>query len=364
VKGSVYMRWAKEHAAARYNLANSGLLPCTEADLAFGPEDVRLHPGAVASADGWPALREAIAETYGAHPDQVTLAQGTSMANFLALATLVEPGDRVLVEQPTYEPLLAILRFLGAEVARFRRPFSQGFRWDPGEIRDLLRRPARLVVITDPHNPSGVAAETAEVAALGELAAAAGASVLVDEVYRDVAFERAPPSHVHLGPCFLATSSLTKSYGLSSLRCGWVLSTPEISQRMLRVNDFLAATGPLPTESLAVAAFRQLPRLTERARALLTPNREQIRRFLAAHTDWLEVVIPDHSMMVFPRLLRESDSQALHDRLRPRETSIVPGRFFDSPDHFRLGFAVRPEDVARGLEEVSGALRSGSRRSG
>lgn len=358
MKGSVYMRWAKEHAAARYNLANSGLLACTEADLALGPEDLRLHPGSISNIDGWPPLGEAIAGTYGVHPDQVTLAQGTSGANFLALATLVEPGDRVLIEQPTYEPILAILRFLGAEIVRFQRPFAQGFRWDPDELRDLLRRPARAVVITDPHNPSGVTAEPADLAALGELAAAAGAWVLADEVYRDVAFAQAPPSHVHLGPHFLATASLTKSYGLSSLRCGWVLSPPDLSRRMLRANDFMGASGPLPAESLAVAAFRQLPRLTERARALLTPNREQIRRFLADHADHLEAVIPEHSMMVFPRLRREADSQALYDRLRVRETSIVPGRFFDSPDHFRLGFAVRPEDVEEGLARLSEALRT------
>ncbi|HYX25519.1 MAG TPA: aminotransferase class I/II-fold pyridoxal phosphate-dependent enzyme, partial [Thermoanaerobaculia bacterium] len=106
MKGSVYMRWAKEHAAARYNLANSGLLGCSAEDLVLEPGDVQVNGD---NRDGYQPLLEAIAALYGVAPESVVTAGGTSGANFLALATLVEPGDLVLVEQPTYEPILAIL---------------------------------------------------------------------------------------------------------------------------------------------------------------------------------------------------------------------------------------------------------------
>ena len=119
-RGSVYMRWAKEHAAARYNLANSGLLGCSAADLVLEPEDVQIN---AASRDGYPPLLEAIAARYGVSPGQVVTAPGTSGANFLAFAALVGPGDEVLVERPTYEPLLAALGFLGARIERFERRF-------------------------------------------------------------------------------------------------------------------------------------------------------------------------------------------------------------------------------------------------
>jgi hypothetical protein len=63
-------------------------------------------------------------------------------------------------------------------------------------------------------------------------------------------------------------------------------------------------------------------------------------------------------MIVFPRLKFAADSESLHDRLREFETSIVPGKFFESPSHFRLGFAVSPEDVAVGLGNLSRVLRA------
>jgi aspartate/methionine/tyrosine aminotransferase len=356
-KQSVYMRWAKEHAAARYNLANSGLLGCTTADLAFEPGDLLVNAPDAGSRDGYPPLKEAIATRYGVTPAQVVLAEGTSGANFLAFSALIEPGDEVLIEQPTYEPLLAALGFLGARIRRFARNFEDRYRPDFEHLRQQLSAGVSLVVLTNPHNPTGVLLSPADVGEIGRLAAAAGARVLVDEVYRDTWFEEAPPSHVHLGPHVLATNSLTKAYGLSGLRCGWVLASEEIADRMRRTNDLMGAVGSMPGQTLAAAAFRQLPRLAARSRAILDPNIELVHAFLKEHEEQLECVVPERSMTVFPRLKKEADSEPLHDRLRQLETSIVPGKFFEAPRHFRLGFAVRTEDVAMGLERLGRGLR-------
>jgi aspartate/methionine/tyrosine aminotransferase len=354
VKGSVYMRWAKDHAAARYNLANSGLLGCSTEDLVLEPGDVQVNGP---NHNGYPPLLEAIAKQYGVTAGQVVTAAGTSGANFLAFAALLEPGDGVLIEQPTYEPLLAALSFLGGRIRRFRRRFENGYRFDLSEIRSLLAGRVRLVVLANPHNPSGVLLPPEEMAELGRLAERVGAFVLVDEVYRDIWFEAAPPSHVHLGPHFLATSSLTKSYGLSGLRCGWILCAPEVADRLRRTKDLMESVGSVPSDTLAAAAFRQLPRLIERSRAIMDPNVAQVRSFLTSHEEWLDCVVPPRSMTVFPRLRREEDSEPLHDWLRGRETSIVPGKFFEAPRHFRLGFAVKPEDVAAGLRHLGEGLR-------
>jgi aspartate/methionine/tyrosine aminotransferase len=354
MKGSVYMRWAKEYAVARYNLANSGLLGCSTDDLVLEPGDLQVNG---ATRDGYLPLLAAIAARYGVAPEQVVTAPGTSGANFLAFAALVEPGDEVLVERPTYEPLLAALGFLGARVRRFERRFENGYHLDLDEIRSQLTDGVRLVVLANPHNPSGVLLPPEEVAQVARLAALVGAHVLVDEVYRDIWFEDAPPSHVHLGSNVLATSSLTKSYGLSGLRCGWILCAPDVARRLWLTRDAMQAVDSVPSDTLAAAAFRQLPRLAARSRSILGPNIAQVRAFLAEHEEWLDCVVPLRSITVFPRLRKEEDAGPLHDWLRSRETSIVPGTFFEAPRHFRLGFAVMPEDVASGLERLADGLR-------
>lgn len=351
------MAWAKHHAGARYNLANSGIIGCETGELPPGMGDVMVNGP---NHEGYAPLKEAIAAKYGVSAASVVTAQGTSMANFLAMATLLEPGDEVLIEQPVYDPIISAARYLGARVERFARRMENGWQIDPEEIEGRISSRTRLIVISSPHNPSGVAVEPAILARIGEIAAAAGSFVLVDEVYRDILFEEAPPTAASLGPHFLATSSLTKSYGLSGLRCGWILCDPAIAERARRLNDIFGAVGSMPSDSLATAAFGYLPLLEARTKSIIEPNMRLVTDFLAAHEDSLEWVMPKRTMIVFPRLRvrgEAGDTWLLHDRLRRLETSIVPGSFFESPDHFRLGFAVRTADVEVGLGHLSAVLR-------
>jgi aspartate/methionine/tyrosine aminotransferase len=354
MKHSVYMTWAKYQAGARYNLANSGILGCSLSDLPITLDDVQLNGP---NHEGYAPLKEVIAAKYDVAPAQVIIAQGTSMANFLAMATVLERGDEVLLEHPVYDPLWSALHYLGAEVKRFHRTLANGWQIDVDEVKKLLTARTRLIVLTSPHNPSGVVVEQTTLKQLGELAAAVGARMLVDEVYRDILFEHAAPVAAQYGNQFITTSSLTKSYGLSGLRCGWVLCAPELAEKMWRLNDLFGAVGSMPSDALAVAAFRHLPMLEARTRSLLEPNQKLVREFLQAHTDELECVVPAASMTVFPRLKKQADSEPLHDLLRQFETSIVPGKFFEEPRYFRLGFAVQPADVAVGLQNLASALR-------
>src|SRR5205085_823308 len=141
---------------------------------------------------------------------------------------------------------------------------------------------------------------------------------------------------VHLGPTFVVTSSLTKVYGLGGLRCGWVLAEPELARRLWRLSDLHDNNAPFVSQQLSHIAFSELPALADRAHALLDANRALADAFFGARRD-LEVVRPPHGTIVFPRLVT-GDVDALCARLRDRyETTVVPGRFFELPSHFRLG---------------------------
>ncbi len=353
MKNSVYMTWAKHHAGAKYNLANSGILGCNVSDLTISMDDVAVNGP---NHEGYAPLKEMIAERYNVAPENVVTSQGTSMANFLAMATIIERGDEVLIEQPTYDPFLGVAEYLGADVKRFTRKFENGFQLDLDELKSLITAKTKLIVISNPHNPSGVNIDSGTLAQLGELAASVGAYVLVDEVYRDILFQDVAPVALNLGSQFITTSSLTKAYGLSGLRCGWILCVPELAERMRRLNDLFGAVGSMPSDALAVAAFRQADQLLTRTRSIIEPNQQLIRKFLSTHEEFLDYVLPPHTMIVFPRLKHQNDSEPLHNLLRSYETSIVPGKFFEDARHFRLGFAVLPADVEIGLGFLSQAL--------
>lgn len=132
VMSSIYMQWAKTRQGARYNLATSGLITYPLSGLPVKLED--LSPLARGGSYGYPPLQEALAAHSGVSTENVVAADGTSMANYLAMAALLEPGDEVLMEHPTYELLLASLGHLQAEVHRFPRRAEAGFALDPAEI--------------------------------------------------------------------------------------------------------------------------------------------------------------------------------------------------------------------------------------
>ena len=354
---SAYMYWARTRSNVRFNLASSGIRNLPLSALQTRLDDLELTgPGDY----GYQPLQKLLAARYGVDPGWIVAATGASMANHLAMAAVVEPGDEVLIEQPTYELLLNVAQYLGAKIIRFDRRFDNAFRLEPTEIERAVTRQTRLIVLTNLHNPSGVLIEQSTLREIGEIAHSVGARVLVDEVYLDLAFQRPQRSSIHLGKQFIVTSSLTKAYGLSGLRCGWIFAEPELAQRMWRLNDIFAATPVHLADQLSVVALERLPEIAAQTCRLLEANRALLKQFLdsrshASHGD-LSFIWPAFGTIVFPRLLG-GDVDSFCNRLREKyETSVVPGSFFEMPQHFRIGVGGETAMVAEGLKRLSAAL--------
>lgn len=350
---SDYMLWAKTQSRAQFNLATSGVGAFPLAELAHGPLEID-RPGGY----GYAPLQQAIARHCGVEPECVVAAAGTSMANHLAMAALLEPGDEVLIEHPAYELLVAAARFLGAEVKRFQRSEESGYALDAVEVRRALTPATKLIVVTNLHNPSSALAPDAVLREIGDLARSVGARVLVDEVYLDAVYENTPHTAYQLGPEFVVTNSLTKVYGLGGLRCGWILAEPELARAMWRLNDLFGVNAAHPAEMLSVAAFAQLDRIRERARRVVEADRALLDAFLLAQPG-VSAPRTRFGTTAFLRL-RTGDVEAFLTRLRADyETSAVPGLFFEMPHHFRIGMGVNTEMFSEGLRRMAAALRQG-----
>src|SRR5207248_7892351 len=294
----------------------------------------------------------AIAAKAGVAPDCVVTAAGTSMANYVAMATLLEPGDDVLIEHPAYAPLVDAARFIGARVKQFARAEESGYALDPAEIRRAITSKTRLIVITNLHNPSSALAPESVLREVVDIARSVKARLLVDEVYLDAVFEETPQTAFHLGPEVIVTSSLTKIYGLSGLRCGWILAEPDLARAMWRLNDLFGSTPVHPGELLSLAALRHLQPIRERARRIVERDRRTLDGFLAEHA---EVSAPrtQFGTTAFLRLKKGCVDPFL-DRLRAEhDTGAVPGRFFDMPYHFRIGMGVDSDMFEEGLRGIA-----------
>jgi aspartate/methionine/tyrosine aminotransferase len=352
-----YITWAKAMPSAAVNLARSGIDYCPPSLLRARASDLVTH---LPVQYGYAPLRESIAVRYGVPFEQVfTVSGGTSLANWVACAAALHgcaPGAEVIVERPTYEPLLRIPRMLGHRVRRLERRFGEGYAIDIERFRRLVSRRTRLAIVTNLHNPSGARIEKHTLAAMARILARAGGMLLVDEVYLECLFDARTFSCVHAGPNVIATSSLTKAYGLDGLRAGWMLGPRDVIHRAMLIHDMLGNNGVAPGERLTLRAFQRLDEIRARAQALLVPNLARVRRFFAREPR-LRALVPEGGNVVFPRLPAGIASDALAAHLvREYSTLVVPGRFFESPRHIRFSFGTGPAKLAKGLKHISQAL--------
>ena len=354
-KQSDFMHWAKTRPKAKYDLALSGILNLPIAELDFDGKDLELHGD---NAYGYRPLVDALAKHRKVAPETVVaVAGGTSMANHLAIAALIEHGDEVLIEQPTYDPLLAVARYLGAKIKRFPRPFEIEFKIDMDTLAKQITPRTRLIVITNLHNPSSALIDQATLRKIGELARNVNAHVLVDEVYLEAMFEAAPASAISFGPEFVVTSSLTKGYGLSGLRCGWIFAEPKLAEKIRRLDDIFAASAPLIMEQLSVVAINQLSKISARARSMLETNRRTLKEFLQARDD-VDAVPTKFGTTSFPRLRNVDVEKFCSLLIKKFETAVVPGRFFESPQHVRIGMCCEPKNFRAGIERLGEAMNA------
>jgi aspartate/methionine/tyrosine aminotransferase len=343
---SDYMYWAKTRAPVRYNLGSSEVPPLRMDRWKLEVEDLELDG---ASYYRYPPLREAIAARCGVTADRVVMADGTSMANMLAMAALIAPGDKVAIEHPAYEPMVAAARHLGADVHRFARQ-GPAFDVDP----DAIPGGCKLIVLTNLHNPTGNLTDAATLGAIHALAERDGGHVLIDEVYLDAALP-AQSTAALLGEGFVCTSSLTKCYGLSGLRCGWILAEPALAEKMWRLNELFAVAQAHQAERLSCIALARLDEVAAENANLLERNRAIANAFFAGRGE-IEMAPMKGGITAFPRLLR-GDVDALDAKLRAEhDAAIVPGRFFGLADHFRIGVGSPTEIVEGGLERLGAAL--------
>lgn len=355
-----YMHWAKTRPVTEFDLAASNMLAAGIDDVPGLRESVQLT---AVNDEGYAPLKAAIGAHYGVDPDRVVHAIGCSGANFLVIAAHITVGDAVMMERPGYDPLAGACRLLGATVHYFDRRQEDAFAIDTDAMRRALTPQTRLVIITSPHNPTGATLDRATLDALDRFSADTGVTVLIDEAYLDITrlLQADPdrcPRAAAVSTRLISTCSLTKSFGLNGLRCGWAVVPPGTADRLRRVRDVIDGVGSAPADRMATHAFSHLNSLGARSLAHVRHNLDLVRAFLAAHPQ-LELTVPLDATILLPRLHGVTDASAFAARAATTfGVTVVPGRFFDMPAHIRLSVAGATANLAGGLARLSEALRT------
>ncbi len=334
-----------------YNLSESGVQPLTLGELeqlaGASVDDVPLGYG---QSNGTERLRQRIARLYrGASAANICVMNGSAEANFVVLWTLLRPGDRVVVVTPTYMQAPGLAASLGANIQKIPLHEASGWQPDPAEIERALSEETRLLVITNPNNPTGAVLSPEARAALVRGAARAGAWILADEVYTGAEREGdETPSFFGSYPKVIATGSLSKAYGLPGLRIGWAVAPVEIAEALWARKDYTTISPGELTDHLASLALS--PAVRPR---ILARTRQRIQRGWSLLEDWMRVQgcfvwqPPAAGAIAWARYDLPVESGELAERLRSeRSLLVVPGEHFEMEHYLRIGFGL-PEDILR-----------------
>ena len=350
----------------KYNISESGVDPMTSAELlamAPGAPSPLDRPLAYQQSNGTDPLREAIAALYpGATPDQVLVTSGSAEANYVNCWNLLGPGDRVAIVTPTYGQTIGLAQTFGATVVPIPLREANGWQPDDADIDAAITPGTKLVVVTNPNNPTGMVMKTAVMDRIAARADAAGAWLLADEVYQGA--ERSgvtTPSFWGRAKKVIVVNGLSKAYGLPGLRIGWTVSSAEHVESLWSRKDYTTIGPTVMSDALATLAIRPdvRPRVLERTRGILRRNWPEVEKWLKAQDGEFTWTAPDAGAIVWAKYRSEVNSSALAETLRSQhDVLIVPGDQFGMDGYIRLGFGSPVHEVMKALDYVGQAFRA------
>lgn len=355
-----YIEWVQNQPTDGYDhdLGSSGL--SVDWDWRAWGIDLAAMPAERPNWRGFEPLRARLAARLGLAVERLTVAPGTSGANALALSALVAPGVRVALEHPVYSPMAHLVRALGGEIVDLPRREALGWGFDPAALDNRLAG-CGVCFVSNPHNPTGHLLDDAAIASLAGACGRAGATLVVDEVYREFPGADGVGTAAAHGDHVVVTSSLTKAYGLGGLRIGWIAGAPAFIDRVAEANHLLLGRGCVPSEWLADRVLAN----TDAFAAL----RADVARRAAAGRDVLDAFVARHEAVRWVRptvgicglvsLPEGTDGTAFAARCRDEaRIYVVPGAFFGVPDAIRLSCGAAPDALAAGLDRLDPLVAS------
>jgi len=324
-------------------------------ELPFTRESIRMQGFPGDACIGSQHLLNTLSRKEMVPEENIFLSLGTSLANFILWSVLLKRGDEVLIEFPAYEPMFKVPAYLGAKIRFFKRD-PLDFSLTVNAIASSLSEKTKMIILTDSHNPSGNQISKEVLQYLKTLNRERNIIIFVDEVYGK--FYRDKSLFVDY-PEFIVTASLSKFYGLGSLRIGWAFAPAPIVEKARNFSDYLTPEIPFPPLYLAHLLLEHpvLSELERRIRQRIKTNREITNNYLN-RTDFLTCYIPKNGVLFFPEVKTTLDLKKFHALLYKKYHMVVTeGRFFQMPRHFRMACIGTPEVMEDGLRRLEAALK-------
>jgi aspartate aminotransferase len=326
---------------------------------------------------GLPALREAIARKtvrdsgLVVTPDQVVVGNGGKHVLFTIFATLLDPGDEVLLPAPYWVTYPEQIRLAGGVPVELPTGAADGFRVTVDQLEAARTPRTKALVFVSPSNPTGAVYPPEEVEAIGRWAAGHGIWVVTDEIYEHLVYGDArhvsmPVVVPELAERCIVANGVAKTYAMTGWRVGWSIGPVDVTKAMVRLQSHMTSNVSNVAQAAALAALEG--GLDEVAEMRATYDRR--RRLAAERLDAIDGIacpLPEGAFYAFPSveglLGREVGGRVVRSSLEVCEAlldsakvALVPGEGFGAPGYVRLSYALADADLEEGIARIAKAL--------
>jgi len=296
---------------------------------------------------GIPALRDRIQANvqrrYGHADRDVFVTSGTSGGLMLAILTLVNPGDEVIIFDPFFVMYEALVHIAGG-VPVFVDTYPD-FRIDVDRVKAAVSPRTKLIILNSPANPTGAVANESEVRDLADLAARHGLALISDEIYREFCYDRPFVSPAQFFPETIVIEGLSKSHGMPGWRLGFAHGPRVIIQQMIKLQQYSFVCAPHPFQWAAVAALDYDMQVQYGA------YRRKRDLIVEGLKDYYELQTPEGAFYAFPKAPWGSGTEFVTTAIEKYQLLIIPGNVFSRRDtHFRISYAASDETIQKGID--------------
>jgi aspartate/methionine/tyrosine aminotransferase len=361
-------RWETE---VEFDIAESGVYPLTTRDLLdFLPEaeredvlnallDLRLG---YTEARGTKGLRETLASVYEhTTADNILVTTGAIEANYLLFNTLLEPGDHVVAVYPAYQQLYAVAEAIGCDVSRWELREEEGFRYNLGTLRQLIRSDTKLIVVNTPHNPTGSLLTPDELDLVYSMAGEVGAHLLCDEAYRWLDLPGQPamaPPIRNKGGHGISVGTMSKPFGLPGLRIGWIAAEADLVQKCWSSRDYISLSPARLSDAMTQIAIEYRDAIVARNHAIVRENLAVAEQWFAENADLVFWTPPRAGLLALMKYNLSVPSAELSDLLAGEySVMLAPGSAFGYEGYVRIGIGQRPDLFREGLFRTAACFR-------
>lgn len=305
-----------------------------------------------------PDVGEHLAARYGVPEESILCTTGATSAVSMIYTALLSPGDRILVEAPGFDIFANMARDVGVQADFFRRE-APGFGISVEGILEALHADTRMVVLTNLHNPSGAYVSDETLGSLARALAERGVLLMLDEVYRDYLGNAGPGLDPMQHDNVLRLSSLTKIFGLSTLRCGWIIAGRRLLRRLRDYSERADFNVSRLSHCVSAEVLAKADVFDRWRNDIMNASRPIVAAALSemAAQGLIAPGVTLQGCTCFPQLIGVEDTRALSQWLSAKQgVVVVPGECFGAPGYLRVGYGLPPERLSEGLGRLASGL--------